>query len=140
MLKDDVKAEIVKTNGMMDKIKEEVSDACSAGGIIDMSIQQLVSQGFSVLNDTVNRSVIEIVAVKTRVKQIEDMTAANTGATSSQNVMNKSHKVLLEYHAINSLQVMASEKSKYKEWNDKFVNAVVQFRPYARTVLKLMRT
>ena len=135
-LKDDVKAEIVKTNGMMDKMKEEVIEACSAGGVIDMSIQQLVSPAFASLNNTINGSVTEIVAVKVRVKQIEDMTAANTGATSSQNVMNKSHKVLLEYHVINNLQIIASEKLKYKEWNDKLVNAVTQFRPYARSVLK----
>jgi hypothetical protein len=133
MLNDNIKSEIVKTN-----IK--VNDACSAGGIIDVSIQQIVSQSFSSLDDTVKRSVNEIVAVKTRVKQIEDKVDANNGTTSGQNVTNRSHKVLLEYHVINSLQVMASEKSKYKEWNDKLVNAVVQFRPYARTVLKLMRT
>ena len=35
---------------------------------------------------------------------------------------------------------MGSDKNKYKEWNDKLVNAIRQFRPYARMVLKAMRS
>ncbi len=43
-LNKNVKDEIIKTSGMMNKMKEEVIEACSAGGVIDMSIQQSVSQ------------------------------------------------------------------------------------------------
>jgi hypothetical protein len=132
-LNDNIKDEIVKVN-------VKVNDMLVSGGIIETSIQTILSQSLMSLDDTVKKSVNEIINVKVRVKQIEDRVDANNGAPSGQNVNTRNQKVLLEYHVINSLQVMASEKSKYKEWNDKLVNAVVQFRPYARTVLKLMKT
>ena len=48
-LSKNVKNEIIKTNGMMDKMKEEVKGSCSAGGAIDTLIQQSVNQAYAFL-------------------------------------------------------------------------------------------
>ena len=125
---------------MMDKMKEEVVEACLVGGVIDMSIQQSINSTFVAINNTMNNTVNEWAAVKARIRSIEDSIASQGSTVIGQPGGGHRGKVLLEYHVINSLQAMSSDKSKYKEWNDKLVNAVVQFRPYARVVLKLMRT
>jgi hypothetical protein len=75
-LKEDVKDEIIKTNGMMSKMKEEVIEACSAGGIIDMSIQQSINMTFSALNTVINNCNGEMDSVKAKIQAIESAIAS----------------------------------------------------------------
>ena len=101
-------------------------------------MEQLSIQGFPAIDLRLNQGVNEIAGVKHRVQQIESSTAA-AGGGSFNGGHHSSKKVLVEYHVINSLSTRGSDKNKYKEWNDKLVNAISQFRPYARMVLKTMR-
>ena len=78
--------------------------------------------------------------VKQKVKDIEALISANPRVIPGQTGECRNHTVLSEYHAINGLQIMASDKSKHKEWNDELVNAIGQFRPNARPWLNMMRT
>jgi hypothetical protein len=132
ILNDNIKSEIVKTN-------DKFNEACAAGGVIEVSVQQIVTQGFGALDFKVKQNDSEFKAVKDRVKQIEDSLSSQGSNVNGASGNSHRGKVLLEYNVINSLQTMSSDKSKYKEWNDKLVNAVTQFRPYARVVLKSMR-
>ena len=91
------------------------------------------------LNNTVSSNASEITAVKTRVMTIENALTSQGNTVSGSIGGSHKGKVFLEYNVINSLQIMSSDKTKYKEWNDKLVNAVTQFRSYARSVLKSMR-
>ena len=121
-LSEKVKFEIIKTNGIMDQVADRVKQLGESGGVIQQTIEQLVTRVLLAINDTVNKGKNDMQVVKLKVKNIEDMISANSGAIPSQTFSHRNQKVLLEYHVINSLQIMASDKSTYKEWNDKLVS------------------
>jgi hypothetical protein len=123
----------------MGEVTRQIKGLTSSGSELCKTVEQLSIQGFAAIDLRLSQGANEIAGVKHRVQQIESSTAA-AGGSSFNSSHHSSKKVLVEYHVINSLSTMGSDKNKYKEWNDKLVNAISQFRPYARMVLKTMRS
>jgi hypothetical protein len=140
VINEKMKAELQKSSAVIDEVNKQIATLTGAGGQLYKAVEQLVSQSFAAVDFKVNGVKNEITTIQQRIKSIEDSVAAGGVITPGVGGGHRNSKVLIEYIVIDNLQTMSSDKSKYKEWSDKLVNAVSHFRPYARTVLKLMRS
>ena len=119
----------------------QVKDIIENGNLqIPKMVQDIVNNRVMLMAVKVNKTEADTEHSKNEIKKLESMIAgwSSAGTQPSSGYQNK--KVLIECNVINNLTVMASEKMKFKEWNDKLVNAISQFRSYARVVMKLMRS
>ncbi len=111
-----VKFEFSRANTLTEEIVKHVKELTAPGGDLQKQVEHMISLGLANSDVRINNGMNEIANVKAKVIAIENVIASQGSPVSGFSRVSHKGNVWLEYHVINSLQVMSSDQDVRKWW------------------------